>query len=65
MYQGTGHIWNNKFNKISDFQERYYRAATDQGARPGAHYRGALRNAARIAYRVAKKSIKQLRAKNS
>ena len=40
-----------------------------QGARPGAHYRGALRNAHymevdRIAYRVAKKSVKQLRAKN-
>ena len=65
MYQGNGHIWNNKFNKISDFMERYYRSPKDKGARPNAHYRGALRNQARIAYRVAKKTIKELRQRDA
>lgn len=63
MYQGKGHIWNNQFNKVSDFMERYYRAPTDKGPRPAAHYRPELRRAARIAYRIAKRTIKELRAK--
>jgi hypothetical protein len=37
--------------------DRYYRSSTDKG-RPNTEYRGALRNAARIAYKVAKKAVK-------
>lgn len=52
------HRFENKFDRVSDFMERYYVSASDKGPRPGAHYRGELRNAARIAYRVAKKTLK-------
>jgi len=65
MYQGKGHIWNNQFNKISDFMERYYRATTDKGPRPSIHYRSELRRMARISYKIAKKSIKELRARDA
>tara|TARA_B100001093_G_scaffold434080_1_gene431381 strand:- start:277 stop:465 length:189 start_codon:yes stop_codon:yes gene_type:complete len=57
MYQGTAHIWKNKFNRVSDLMERYYNDGK-QGARPSAEYRGALRNNARISYRVAKAAMK-------
>ncbi len=60
MYQGKGHQFDNKFNKVSDLMERYYDDGTS-GARPAAEYRGALRNMARIAYRVAKKAVKEQR----
>lgn len=52
------HRFENKFDRVSDFMERYYVSPTDKGARPNEHYRGALRNNARIAYRVAKKTLK-------
>jgi len=55
MYQGTEHIWKNKFNKVSDFMERYY---ADGKSRPANEYRSALRNNARISYRVAKAAMK-------
>lgn len=58
MYKGNGHKFDNKFDRVSDLMERYYNDGA-QGARPSAEYRGALRNAARIAYRVAKKAIKE------
>jgi hypothetical protein len=45
--------------------ERYYRAPTDKGPRPAAHYRPELRNQARIAYKIAKRTIKELRAKQA
>jgi hypothetical protein len=48
------------FNKISDFQDRWYSDPNESGPRKGTEYRGALRNAARIAYRVAKKTQKQI-----
>tara|TARA_B100002019_G_scaffold291617_1_gene312322 strand:+ start:1606 stop:1782 length:177 start_codon:yes stop_codon:yes gene_type:complete len=51
------HRFDDKFNKISDLMDRYYNDGK-QGARPGSEYRGELRNAARIAYRIAKKAIK-------
>ena len=57
MYQGNGHQFDNKFHNISDLMERYYNDGT-RGARPAAEYRGALRNMARISYRVAKAAIK-------
>jgi len=63
MYQGKGHVFANQFNKISDFMERYYRAPEDKGPRPSAHYRPELRRMARIAYKVAKKTVKELKAK--
>jgi hypothetical protein len=61
MYQGKGHIWNNQFNKISDFMERYYRAPEDTGPRPTEHYRPELRRMARISYKIAKKTLRQQR----
>jgi len=57
MYQGNGHQFDNKFDNISDLMERYYNDGT-RGARPAAEYRGALRNMARISYRVAKAAVK-------
>jgi hypothetical protein len=50
MYQGEP----KNFNKISDFMDRYY---NDGKGRPSTEYRSELRNAARIAYRVAKKAV--------
>ena len=58
MYTGTKHVFDNKFNCISDLMERYYNDGKG-GARPAAEYRGALRNMARIAYRIAKKAVKE------
>ena len=60
MYTGTKHVFDNKFNCVSDLMERYYNDGA-QGARPGAEYRGALRNMARVAYRIAKKAVKEQR----
>ena len=57
MYQGTEHIWKNKFKCESDLMDRDYNDGK-RGARPRTEYRGALRNAARISYRVAKDAIK-------
>ena len=53
MYQGPA----KNFNSISDFMDRYYRSPSDKN-RPSTEYRAALRNTARIAYRVAKKAVK-------
>ena len=40
--------------------ERYYKSPQDVGKpRPAEHYRGALRNAARLSYRIAKKTMRQ------
>ena len=44
------------FNKISDFMNRWYPAPGESGPRKGTEYRAALRNDARIAYRIAKKT---------
>jgi|MDTC01.2.fsa_nt_gb hypothetical protein len=52
MYQGPA----KNFNKISDFMDRWY---ADGKSRPASEYRAELRKAARIAYRVAKKTVKQ------
>ena len=57
MYQGKGHQFDNKFDNISDLMERYYNDGK-QGARPAAEYRGALRNMARMSYRIAKRAVK-------
>lgn len=60
MYQGKGHQFDNKFENISDLMERYYNDGTP-GARPAAEYRSALRNMARISYRIAKRAVKEQR----
>jgi len=60
MYSGDGHVFKNQFNKISDFMERWYVDPKDKGPRPASEYRGALRNQARIAYRIAKRTVKQM-----
>jgi hypothetical protein len=47
------------FNKISDFMSRWYvKPGSPRVRRPASEYRAALRNDARIAYRVAKKTVK-------
>lgn len=51
MYQGPA----KNFNKISDFMDRWY---PDGKSRPASEYRAELRKLARIAYRVAKKTVK-------
>jgi len=48
------------FNKISDFMDRWYVDPSEPGPRKSAEYRGALRNTARIAYRVAKKTYRDI-----
>ncbi len=53
------------FNKISDFQDRWYPDPGEPGPRKGSEYRGPLRNAARIAYRVAKKSFRDIQKSRS
>lgn len=58
MYQGTKHRFDNKFDRVGDLMERYYNDGT-KGARPAAEYRPALRNMARLAYRIAKKAVKE------
>ena len=60
MYQGKGHQFDNKFDNISDLMERYYNDGA-QDARPGAEYRAALRNMARMSYRIAKRAVKEQR----
>ena len=64
MYQGNGHQFDNKFDNISDLMERYYNDGA-QGARPGTEYRGALRNMARMSYRIAKRAVKEQNATNT
>jgi len=51
------------FNKISDFQNRWHVDPAESGPRKGSEYRATLRNAARIAYRIAKRTVKQLNQK--
>lgn len=63
MYQGKGHVNGENFNKISDLMERWYRDPSERGARKSAEYRGALRNTARLAYRIAKRTVKDLKRK--
>ncbi len=60
MYQGKTHQFDNKFDRVSDLMERYYNDGV-QGARPGAEYRGALRNIARMSYRIAKRAVREQR----
>jgi hypothetical protein len=58
MYQGTEHYMRDRFDRVADLMDRY----TDdgaRGARPAEEYRAALRNSARLSYRIAKKAIKQ------
>jgi hypothetical protein len=41
--------------------ERWYVDPSERGARKSAEYRGALRNYARLAYRIAKRTVKDLK----
>ena len=60
MYQGKA----KNFNKISDLQDRWHVDPRESGPRKGTEYRAELRNNARIAYRVAKKTLKQMEKQN-
>ena len=60
MYQGKA----KNFNKISDLQDRWHVDPRESGPRKGTEYRAELRNSARIAYRVAKKTLKQMEKQN-
>jgi hypothetical protein len=46
--------------KISEFQDKRVVDPNEYGPRKASEYRGALRNMARIAYRIAKKTMKQM-----
>lgn len=56
MYKGTGHIHNDKFNKVGDFMHGY--ARSKGGIRPAEEYRAARRNTAKLSYRIAKSAVK-------
>ena len=58
MRQSTEHVFNNKFNKISDLMHRYRNEGVRPGGRPAEEYRAARRNTARLSYRIAKKAVK-------
>ncbi len=58
MRQSTEHVFNNKFNKISDLMHRYRNEGVKPGGRPAEEYRPARRNTARLSYRIAKKAVK-------
>lgn len=49
-----------KFNKISDLMDRHYFDPKETGPRKRTEYRGQLREQARIAYRIAKKSLRDI-----
>ena len=59
MYQGTQHWMRDRFDRVGDLMDRYHKDPKDSGARPAEEYRAALRNNARLSYRLAKKAIKQ------
>ena len=58
MYQGNGHIHQGRFNRVSDFMNRYQQEGAISGGRPSEEYRHARRNLARLSYRMAKKALK-------
>ena len=58
MRQSTEHVFNNKFNKITDLMHRYRAEGSRSGGRPAEEYRAARRNTARLSYRSAKKAVK-------
>jgi len=58
MYQGTKHWLRDRFDRVGDLMDRYHNDGSG-GARPAEEYRAALRNNARLSYRLAKKAIKQ------
>jgi len=64
MYQGTGHIYEGRFNCISDFMHRYQAEGVRPGGRPSQEYRSERRNTARLSYRMAKKALKAGLVKN-
>ena len=57
MYQGTTHWMQNRFDRVGDLMDRY--TPDNNPGRPADEYRANLRNSARLAYRLAKKAIKQ------
>tara|TARA_R110000765_G_scaffold72847_1_gene142350 strand:- start:419 stop:604 length:186 start_codon:yes stop_codon:yes gene_type:complete len=60
MFQGKA----KSFSKVSEFQDKWHVDPRETGARKGTEYRSELRNNARIAYRVAKKTLKQMEKQN-
>jgi hypothetical protein len=58
MYQGNGHVWQGRFNCVSDFMNGYKAEGPIAGGRPSAEYRSERRNLARLSYRMAKKAMK-------
>ena len=47
MYQGNGHVWQGRFNRVSDIMNRYKAQGPSAGGRPSAEYRSERRNLAR------------------
>lgn len=56
MFQGKA----KSFSKVSEFQDKWHVDPKETGARKGTEYRSALRNQARLAYKLAKKTVKDM-----
>jgi hypothetical protein len=56
MYQGKL----TPAGKVGDYQDRWHIDPKEGGPRKGTEYRAALRNNARLAHRLAKKTIKDI-----
>ena len=56
MFQGK----TKSFSKVSEFQDKWHVDPRETGARKGTEYRSALRNQARLAYKLAKKTVKDM-----
>jgi|TARA_R110000851_G_scaffold240637_1_gene393367 hypothetical protein len=56
MFQGKA----KSFSKVSEFQDKWHVDPRETGARKGTEYRAALRDQAKLAYRLAKKTVKDM-----
>jgi hypothetical protein len=56
MFQGKA----KSFSKVSEFQDKWHVDPKETGARKGTEYRSALRNQAKLAYKLAKKTVKDM-----
>jgi|TARA_R110000787_G_scaffold59944_1_gene136011 hypothetical protein len=56
MFQGKA----KSFSKVSEFQDKWHVDPRETGARKGTEYRSALRGQAKLAYKLAKKTVKDM-----
>jgi hypothetical protein len=56
MFQGKA----KSFSTVSQFQDKWHVDPKETGARKGTEYRSALRGQAKLAYKLAKKTVKDM-----